>query len=700
MRRSHASVATWVLASALAGALPASSWAVPQAASQAVSPNAAVVSDGPAAVGPSAAAKPDEGEKTVAGTAQELEVPSGFGRLIGTLQVDGDVQVGYRFVDVNGAENKYREQYDFDEGLRILNTRLVVTPEQRGGNRAFDRITLSGNGLGGDPYETWNLSAYKTGAYNASVRYRSVDFFYGDLGDPHAWDTQRRYIDVDLRADLTSDVMVFASFNRYRRNGERQVTRDFDRDEFHYLEPVDQEGTTYGFGIRWDLGNTDLFFNQDFVNFRDNSGFTSGPNAGGPTATFIEMLSNTEVRAMDSPISRGGFHTVALDSRLEVFGDLMYSDQQTSSAFVQTVDGLDRSGRDVQVTWDNQGLTERQVLHANLQARVRAHRLVIVTAKYRHRDWDQDGSGIGEDITLLTASGSFSSSRGTQLSSYRVKGDQFMFGAEVMPVPSMSLFGEVGFGSVDKAFDKTEIGSFPHGSDRKTDVTTESVPLRIGGFYRPDRRVDVKLTYSRDDADDPLTQVFPTTADGFKLRTRFRPLSGWTVAADVTYRKAENDISNHEFDSKTFAASLSHMIGERGNASIGYNYLDSASSVPFRFVLDDRTEGNSVSSYEAQTSVVVLSGDYALSPDGPAKLYGSLAYVDNSGTIPLSRYDIAFGGRYTFDNGIFVDAQARFIDYQQQLFHEQGIILSPAEPSDVNDYDAKLFTLGMGFRFH
>lgn len=700
MRNAHASVALSVLVCVAVAGLPTTTWAGPQDNGD----NGTAVGSGE----PDKTAKPEPeaegkgaGEKaTAGGTAQALEVASGFGRLLGSVQVTGDVQVGYRYVAVSGSEDKYREQYDFDDGVRILSTRVVISPEQRNAGRAFDRVTLSANGLGGDPYETWSVSAYKTGAYRADVRYRSVDYFYGDPGDVHAWDTQRKYVDVNLSANISRNVLVNASFNGYRRTGERTTTRDFDRDEFHFDEPIDQEGTDYGFGIRWNLKGTDLFFNQRFVNFRDDSGFTSGPNAGGSTATFIEMLANTEVRAMDAPISRGGFHSILLSSRVELFGDLMYSNQQTSSAFVQLIDGTDRSSNAIRTTWDNQGSVERDVLHGNLEVRVRAHRVVIVTAKYRHRDWDQDGHSIGEDVTVRTELGTFVSARGVGLSSYRVKGDQLLFGVEVMPARSINIFGEVGYGSVDKSFKKEEIDGFPRGSDRATDVTTNTVPFRIGGFYRPDPRVDVKVTYSRADVDDPLTQVFPTVADGIKLRSRFRPAPGWTVAGDVTYRTAKNAISDHEFDSTTFGASLSYAVSDRGHVSVGYTYLDSASSVPFSYVQSDRTLGQSVSSYEAQTNVFTLTAGYSVSESTPVKVYGSIAWVDNNGTIPLSRYDAVFGGRYIFSDGIFVDAQVRFIDFQQEFFHEQGIILSPPEPSTVNDFDAKLFTISMGFRFH
>lgn len=641
---------------------------------------------------------PDEAA-TATGTAQDFPVGTGFGRLFGTTQLSGDVQVGYRFVSVGGSDEKYREQYDIDDGIRILNTRLVISPERRGPDRTFDRITLSGNGLGGDPYETWSLAAYKTGAYRADVRYRSADYFYGDPGDVHAWDTNRKYLDVGLSANIGSSVTVHSNFGSYRRTGETQTTRDFDRDEFHFEQPMDQEGTDYGFGIRWNRQGTSLFFDQQFVNFRDNSGFTSGPNAGGPTATFIEMLSNTEVRAMDAPISRGGFHTLLMDNRVEVFGDLMYSDQQTSSAFVQLIDGINRGGNAANTTWDNQGLAERTVTNGNLEARFRVLPIVVVVAKYRHRDWDQDGNSVGEDVTVEPDTGDFADARGIGLSSYQVKGDQIFFGAEVMPLPALSLFGELGYSSVLKQFDKSTEGEFPRGSNEETDVTTKSIPFRIGGFYRPDQRVDVKFTYSHDDVDDPLTQVFPTVADGLTVRGRYRPGGAWTASADFTYRSADNDLSAYEFDSKNFGAALAYTFTDRGHASVGYSYLDSSSSVPFRFVLDDRTEGESVSAYDASTNVFRVGGKYQVTADRPLDVYGSLAWVDNSGTLPLSRWDVYFGGRYQFDNGIFVDGQVRFIDYAQELFHEQGIILSPDEPSTVNNFDATLVTLSLGFAF-
>jgi hypothetical protein len=514
----------------------------------------------------------------------------------------------------------------------------------------------------------------------------------------HHWDMQREYYDINLSANLAPNVLVNASFNRYRGTGDRQTTRDFDRDEFHYDEPIDQEGTDYGFGIRWRVQSTDLFFTQQFVNFRDNAGFDSIDNPGGPAATFMEMVANTEVRAMDAPISRGGFHSVVQD-RVELFGDLMYSDQQTSTAFTQVVNGLDRSGRPQSVIWDNQGLAEREVLHGNFEARFRAHEQVVVSAKYRHRDWDQTGSSIGSDVIVLTATDEGSAAGGTGSSSYRVQGDQILFGAEFMPNRSSNVFGEIGYSSVEKAFDKSAIGDFPRGSDRQTDVTTTSVPFRIGGYYRPDQRIDVKLTYSHAGVDDPLTQVFPTVTDGLRLRSRFRPRMGWTVSADFTYRDSENDLSDYQFDSKTFGLGVSYAINERGHASLGYSYLDSSASVPFTFVLDDRTEGQSVADYEAQSNVFSLSGRYAVSENTPVDVYGTLAYVDNDGSIPLSRFDILFGARYTFPAGFYVDGRLRFIDYQQEFFHDQGMILAPPVPSSENDFDATLFTISVGFRF-
>ena len=159
------------------------------------------------------------------------------------------------------------------------------------------------------------------------------------------------------------------------------------------------------------------------------------------------------------------------------------------------------------------------------------------------------------------------------------------------------------------------------------------------------------------------------------------------------------DLSAYQFDSKNFGAALAYTFTDRGHASIGYSYLDSSSSIPFRFVLDDRTEGESVSAYDASTNVFRVGGKYQVTADRPLDVYGSLAWVDNSGKVPLSRWDVYFGGRYLFDNGIFVDGQVRFIDYAQELFHEQGIILSPGEPSTVNNFDATLVTLSLGFAF-
>ena len=76
----------------------------------------------------------------------------------------GKFSFGYRTVDTSGAETKYKEDINLDDGARLFNLSLHFTPD---GNlkRLLDRLDLNVYNFGGDPYETFGLTIQKYGKY-------------------------------------------------------------------------------------------------------------------------------------------------------------------------------------------------------------------------------------------------------------------------------------------------------------------------------------------------------------------------------------------------------------------------------------------------------------------------------------------------------------------------------------------------------
>ena len=65
----------------------------------------------------------------------------------------GGFQVGFRAVDVEGSESKYRQHLNLEDGPRLFNLNFELTPSEEM-RSLFDRVELDMTNLGGDPFET------------------------------------------------------------------------------------------------------------------------------------------------------------------------------------------------------------------------------------------------------------------------------------------------------------------------------------------------------------------------------------------------------------------------------------------------------------------------------------------------------------------------------------------------------------------
>lgn len=614
------------------------------------------------------------------------------GRRVGPARLQGTIELGLRTVDVGGRKTKYREDIDLENGARLLNTRLIITPEQRTPGRWFDRATIIADGVGGDPYETWGVSLYRSQTYRFDVRSRTVDYFWAVTGEPHQWNLTREMVDARLSMTPVDGLEVFGMFNRFSQDGVLGTTRDISRNEFHFDQPIDQDGSSWSVGARYTFDRTVLFFDQEVRQFNDNSGYSSGFNTGfAPDEAFLTFLEAREVRAVDVPVTRGGVNTWLADGRVNVMADVLYSNQTLGFSWGRQWDGENFQNRPVSVSENAFGETEREILHGNVAVVVKAHDIVNVVGRYRRRGWDQEGGSFADEFTLFTEEDTFTRARGLSDSGYEIFHNQFLVGGELLPAPGVTLFAEVGFTQRDQVFAYETTSGFPEGGEREEDIVTDTTAFRLGGTYRPSSLWDVTVAYDRGNVDDPFTRISPTEANRFKIRARTRPRDGVTVGGHYTYRDVTNTVSEHELTFKGFGLFASYTRPDgTAFANVSYDRQDVDSETPIRFVFPffgNFVDGLAV--YETADNVFIAAAEYQLSESVPLAIYGSLSYIDSSGTVTLEFVDGIIGGRYTFSNGFYLDVQGRFIDYQEDT----------ELPSSLDDYDAKIFTVGVGFRF-
>ncbi len=657
---------------------------------------AAATSAAVEATGSDTAAGPGDADDTSAvgsGTARPiLQDTEGPGQVWGSIRSQGQISVGIRAVSQNGSESRYDKDIDLDSGVRILDTHWVLSPADRNADSAYDRIVIDVNGAYGDPYEYYAAQVYKAGKYRFDARTRKADFKWAVTGDHKIWDTTSWFTDVAASVNATPRLELYANFNHVSRNGDSIRPIDISRNEFEVDVPVDSRGQTWAVGGRYRRGGTSFYIQQEQYSFKNNVPRSTQNNAGlSPDEAEVFFFSEQEVQSIDAPATKGGFSSNLANNRVQLDGDLMYSKQRLAFAFDSYWQGLNFQRNELEVIDGALGSGDREVLHGNFFAGFAVDPAASLTVRYRHRSWDQNAFRMF-DTAESFADGSSTLTVERLFTEYEITDSQFLVGAKGN-VRLGSIYGEVGFSNREQEFDNAGSG---------VETETQTLALRVGGTLRPSRAFDLKVAYDYGDIDDPFTRISPSKVNKFRVRVNSRPTNGLIVGGHYTYRKVENTISEFDFEQSGFGVHTTYSTATGSFFTVSYNRFDIDQQIPVSFWLSFAAPTLTTAMQDLANNVFAVAADVTLSQSVPFALYGSASVVSSDSdelgfttvttpgaVIALNYYDIIVGVRYTFARGLFFDAQGRFIDYQDDNVFVGGL----------DDYDAGIFTLALGFRF-
>jgi hypothetical protein len=275
---------------------------------------------------------------------------------------------------------------------------------------------------------------------------------------------------------------------------------------------------------------------------------------------------------------------------------------------------------------------------------------------------------------------------------YSITDHQFLVGAKGN-FGAGSVYGEVGYSDRDQEFDNVVF---------QEEADTQTMALRLGGTVRPSRMLDLKVSYDYGDIDDPFTRISPSKVNKFRIRVNSRPTNGFVLGGHYTYRKVENTISEFDFKQAGFGVHTTYTTPTGSFFTVSYNRFDIDQQIPVSFWLSFAGPTLSTAMQDLANNVFTVAADVTVSQNVPFAVYGSASVVSSDSeelgftaattpgaVIALNFYDLIVGVRYTFTRGLFFDAQGRFIDYQDDNVFINGL----------DDYDAGIFTLMLGFRF-
>lgn len=297
---------------------------------------------------PQEPAEPEEAKEAAAAAPQDqpaADAPTA------ESAVSGSIDFGYRWVDFRGGHfNTYRSVVNLGEGPKLFGSDLTI---QGPGKRLFDRLDISANNWGGDPYNTLRIGARKMGVYDFSADYRNIAYFNflpsfanpyresGLLVNQRSYDIQRRVTEIRLDLRPGKRVVPFLAYGRNSNFGTGITTLVSSGNEYPITNRIRDHLDNYRGGVRVEMSRWHVTLEQGGTLLKDDQQvFTSGFNAGnrttplvGQTLFLTDALQAYGVRG-NSIYSRGVV-TANPFTWLNVFGQFLYSLPENDVRFTQ-----------------------------------------------------------------------------------------------------------------------------------------------------------------------------------------------------------------------------------------------------------------------------------------------------------------------------------------------------------------------------
>lgn len=203
--------------------------------------------------------------------------------MVGGYEVSSSIEFGVRGLSVNGNHDKYRSDFNYDNGFRIFDTSFLMENKEEGSDKLFDSLMISTTGWNADPTGSLRFNMDKTGAYrfDGNVRrFRYYNRLYNHInlgGREPGWknaDTKRNYGDFDLTIFPESeDFRLRFGGSFYQITDTAGNTTRALGDEFPITRVADVNSTEFRAGVDGKLAGFKMGLTLGYRRFNDDSDY-------------------------------------------------------------------------------------------------------------------------------------------------------------------------------------------------------------------------------------------------------------------------------------------------------------------------------------------------------------------------------------------------------------------------------------------
>ncbi|HCA58212.1 MAG TPA: hypothetical protein DEP46_09540, partial [Blastocatellia bacterium] len=231
--------------------------------------------------------------------------------------IKGSTEIGARWVDVEGSENKFRSDFNYKRGFRVFDSGLTIEDTSKSGSKAFDALTILGSGWGADPNGYFRANMERDGYYRFDANVRRVVYFNNvnnhavgnDLRNLHNSDRRRNFGDLDLTLLPQNPNIRFRvgySFNFADGTGSTS-TRISRGDVFPVFQDVDYTANDFRVGADGKVLGFNLSGTYGYRSFKDRTRFFVNNDPGDVTTNTVVINSMERTYPIDGETHFGVF---------------------------------------------------------------------------------------------------------------------------------------------------------------------------------------------------------------------------------------------------------------------------------------------------------------------------------------------------------------------------------------------------------
>jgi hypothetical protein len=585
----------------------------------------------------------------------------------------GSLLFGYRFVDANGAVERYQQDINLDEGLRIFNFNLQITPDETFKN-LFDRIDINMYNFGGDPYESFRLAIQKSGRYKFQYDRRKSTYFYADqheveghLFNPFTFDFDRTTDNMFFKLSVNKNIDMHLNFDRYDKRGESVITLDIDRIEFEFDKPIQEDYRQFAVGIDLHMKKGSFVFEEKIMDYTNtNSLYLPGYSDGGPNARYPSALN---LFTLDQPYDLKTYtHTFKATARpldrLFIKGYAQISNQDMNLTYSEKADGITYLGKFFEYGSSGIGNFDRNIQLYDFDVTYLLFDKLAMIGAFRFQDFEQNG--------FLTTDGD------RQESILKYKNRAIEGGLQYQFSPDVAL--AAGYRKEVRDLDGAETATYEEQTTRNG--IFGNIKWNICRVSR------ITADYQFGTYDDPYTLISPTSFHRFRFTAKAN-VQEFNFSGSYLWNKTESEVYENMWNSRKHQISLrAGYHGAKIQVFGGYSYIDVEHESDRIISYPPAWTGSGTFPweifYEGISSLLDASISASLANDWRLGGYANVYW--NRGFWEIDRFTIRGYVEHAFDSGLISQLGYRYIDFEESL-------------SGFNDYSANIFEISFGYRW-